>query len=381
MYSEGIWKEVDWDKKLASFSKIGHGQCIFTVSQREIRKQPEPQGDQDWNVWLTGTQTHTQEVESKLNTPSSSPGRNESGKPTFDDARSRDGLGDVQWAQSRQHASSTGLQSIRSQPGAACQGEQWGGGWGKRSGCFNTHGDLIRRTGIKSSSIHSSVCPATVQFAPSCKNKDHSCVVLLLDPCLLHSRPFGTNCRADLPLQWRFPAGDQLYTPSPEPHCQHPARDAGNQSLTPCPVLHKGGWLWVCYSSAATIIRVVYEGLQKGRLLWENERLDAHVSTQSSMSPCVLWAGYEEVCVWDALALPLPPCWAFPSSCNKAPSWPGTAQHAPGPGQKEVFRLRESDPWLSRKVKMCSLLVSGCEVGKALQHPAQWGVCPSPWLC
>lgn len=66
MYSERIQKEVDWDKKLATFSKIGHGQYIFTVSQREIRKQPEPQGDQDCNVWLTGTQTDTQELEREL---------------------------------------------------------------------------------------------------------------------------------------------------------------------------------------------------------------------------------------------------------------------------------------------------------------------------
>lgn len=63
---ESIQREVDWDKKLTLFSKIGHGQCIFTVSWREIKKQPKVKGEQDYNVWLTGTQTHAPEVESEL---------------------------------------------------------------------------------------------------------------------------------------------------------------------------------------------------------------------------------------------------------------------------------------------------------------------------
>lgn len=53
-------------QKPPTFSRKGHRQCIFTVQWREIRKWPEPSGDQDYNGWVTGTQSQAQEVESEL---------------------------------------------------------------------------------------------------------------------------------------------------------------------------------------------------------------------------------------------------------------------------------------------------------------------------
>lgn len=43
-------READEGTKISTFSKKGHGQCIFTVSWGEIRKWPEPKGDTGCNV-------------------------------------------------------------------------------------------------------------------------------------------------------------------------------------------------------------------------------------------------------------------------------------------------------------------------------------------
>lgn len=68
-YSEGIQQNKTSElrqRNLTKFLEKGHGQWIFMVSWREIRKWPEPKGDRDCNVWVTGTQSQAREVESEL---------------------------------------------------------------------------------------------------------------------------------------------------------------------------------------------------------------------------------------------------------------------------------------------------------------------------
>lgn len=144
------------------------------------------------------------------------------------------------------------------------------GGWLRaEQWLLQPHGAAATRAGTEPSPTHRTGCsgPYTVQFAPSCKNKDRSCIVLLLGPCLLHCRPSGTGFRAVLPLhclQGRLITGDQLCALSTQPSSMAAPRGgriAADQSCTPCPVLHKGCWGRICYSSVVTIIHVVDEGL------------------------------------------------------------------------------------------------------------------------
>lgn len=103
-------------------------------------------------------------------TQSSSPGRNESGKPTFDDAHSRQERGGWQWEQYRQCMSSAGLgvpDPVQGSVSGWLRAEQW---------LLQSHGAGVTRSGTEPSSIHRTCCsgPYAVQFAPSCKNKTHS---------------------------------------------------------------------------------------------------------------------------------------------------------------------------------------------------------------